>query len=154
MLESRMAVKGGLVPSLVSDSKQQDIGILSSRPCNSHKAILRAVALSLDEREKPGFSSPGGEHLPGLGLTSVAKHCTVTEKPGFYPTLLQPCMGEIEQLTDYGHLYIIEAHGVTWSMSCAPLPHRFAAVRAEGGRSSVPGQAHSSPEPPHTVCLS
>ncbi len=55
-----------------------------SIPCQT---LLRVVALSLDERQKPGFSSPGGELLPGLGLTSVAKCCTVTENPGFYPTL-------------------------------------------------------------------
>ena len=51
----------------------------------------RIVALTLDEREKPDFSSPGEGHLPSLGLTSVPRLCTVTGKPGFCPTLLQPC---------------------------------------------------------------
>ena len=54
------------------------------------KGVGTVVALSLDEREKPGFLLIGGGHLSGLSLSRVTKFCTATEKPGFCSTLLQP----------------------------------------------------------------
>ena len=50
----------------------------------------RAVALSLDEREKPGFSIAGNSLPRRSDYGKTGNHRRVGKDPGFFPTFQQP----------------------------------------------------------------